>query len=132
MPGIFSVFAYLYYTTTSKLLPFLKTVLRPLRQYSLILRMGQSNMHYLKLIVCLFFFCSVSIGNYAFARRIVNKPFFENENQYLRSSRHITSSVGEAIGCKVAPTASMYMFLNRICEDCFNIYRDADLYHMCR
>ena len=53
--------------------------------------------------------------------------------KYFRSAREIRhNSVDQSIGCKAKPTASMYQFLNRICEDCFNVYRDTDLYHMCR
>ena len=25
-----------------------------------------------------------------------------------------------------------YLFLNKICEDCFNLYRDPDVYSACR
>ena len=59
--------------------------------------------------------------------------FFENNNNYVRSNRaRDIASVDRAVGCKAAPTSWMYQFLNRICEDCFQLYRNTDLYHMCR
>ena len=42
------------------------------------------------------------------------------------------SSIGDVIGCKAVPSMKVFKFLNRICEDCFQLYRDAELYHMCR
>jgi len=68
-------------------------------------------------------------------RRISNRvnQFFENSNNYVRSNRaRDIASVDRAVGCKAAPTSWMYQFLNRICEDCFQLYRNTDLYHMCR
>ena len=89
-----------------------------------------------KLVIGIFtIFCSLLFlqNNVVQCRRMINK--FENEKQYLRSPREIrtnTRSIDQAIGCKAPPSAPMYRFLNRICEDCFNVYRDSDLYHMCR
>ena len=68
-------------------------------------------------------------------QQLDSRRIFRNNHgkKYLRSSREIRhNSVDQSIGCKAKPTASMYQFLNRICEDCFNVYRDTDLYHMCR
>ena len=42
------------------------------------------------------------------------------------------STIGDVIGCKAVPSMKVFKFLNRICEDCFQLYRDAELYHMCR
>ena len=42
------------------------------------------------------------------------------------------STIGDIIGCKAVPSMKVFKFLNRICEDCFQLYRDAELYHMCR
>ena len=47
-------------------------------------------------------------------------------------SRVPKSSVGDVIGCKAVPSMKVFKYLNRICEDCFQLYRDAELYHMCR
>ena len=71
-------------------------------------------------------------------QQLDSRRIFRNNGgkKYLRSAREIRhNSVDQSIGnlqCKAKPTASMYQFLNRICEDCFNVYRDTDLYHMCR
>ena len=47
-----------------------------------------------------------------------------------RMSR-VHKSIGD-IGCKVAPSLKIYKTLNKVCEDCFQLYRDAELYTMCR
>ena len=36
------------------------------------------------------------------------------------------------LGCGHRPTVSTMKFLDRICEDCYSLYRDFDVYHMCR
>ena len=44
----------------------------------------------------------------------------------------VPKSIGDMIGCKAVPSMKMFKFLNRICEDCFQLYRDPELYQMCR
>eukprot|EP00095_Tigriopus_kingsejongensis_P004255 maker-scaffold919_size81109-snap-gene-0.18 protein:Tk04255 transcript:maker-scaffold919_size81109-snap-gene-0.18-mRNA-1 annotation:"ion transport peptide 3" len=44
----------------------------------------------------------------------------------------VHKSIGETIGCKVSPTLKIYKTLNRVCDECFLLYREPDLYHMCR
>ena len=54
---------------------------------------------------------------------------------YLRSAREAGhTSVNTAIGCTngIPVSARMFQFLNGICEDCFELYRDNELYQMCR
>ena len=41
-------------------------------------------------------------------------------------------SEGESIGCKSVPSMKSYKFLNKICDDCFQLYRDAEVYALCR
>ena len=52
------------------------------------------------------------------------------DNLMLRVPK--SSTIGDVIGCKAVPSIKVFKFLNRICEDCFQLYRDAELYHMCR
>ncbi|TRY74745.1 hypothetical protein TCAL_00550 [Tigriopus californicus] len=44
----------------------------------------------------------------------------------------VHKSIGETIGCKSSPSIRAYSTLNKVCEDCYHLYRDADLYNMCR
>ena len=36
------------------------------------------------------------------------------------------------LGCSAAPSLRILKYLDRICEDCYMIYRDPDVYTMCR
>ena len=35
-------------------------------------------------------------------------------------------------GCVRKPSVSVLKFLDRVCEDCYKLYRDVDVYQMCR
>ena len=89
-------------------------------------------MKILQTLCLLLLFITFSLASH---RRISNRVNqFVDTNNYVRPNRarDIASSVDRAVGCKAAPTSWMYQFLNRICEDCFQLYRNTDLYHMCR
>merc|ERR1712012_90721 len=36
------------------------------------------------------------------------------------------------LGCSASPSLRILKYLDRICDDCYMIYRDTDIYHMCR
>ncbi len=38
------------------------------------------------------------------------------------------------MGCTglLPPEASVFRALDRVCEDCFGLFRDQEVYHMCR
>ena len=40
--------------------------------------------------------------------------------------------VENSLGCSRRPSRSVEKYLGRICEDCFNIYKDYDIFEMCR
>ena len=42
------------------------------------------------------------------------------------------STVSEVMGCKKLPPITIFKQLNAVCEDCFQLFRDQELYHMCR
>merc|ERR1719300_1146067 len=35
-------------------------------------------------------------------------------------------------GCSEPPTEKALKFLDKICEDCYHMYKDSDVYDMCR
>merc|ERR1712117_713453 len=37
----------------------------------------------------------------------------------------------DSLGCKTNPSLRILKFLGRICEDCFSIFRGADVFHLC-
>ena len=41
-------------------------------------------------------------------------------------------SVAEALGCKVGFTSSTFSYLDNICHRCFNLFREIEIYYMCR
>ena len=34
--------------------------------------------------------------------------------------------------CSSVPSLQMHKFLDQICEDCYRLYRDIEIYRMCR
>ena len=41
-------------------------------------------------------------------------------------------SVSEAMGCKFGLSRSTFLYLDQICNECFNLYREMEIYYMCR
>ena len=50
-----------------------------------------------------------------------------NRNEHERKVEETDS-----LGCKTNPSLRILKFLGRICEDCYSIYRDADVFQLCR
>ena len=44
--------------------------------------------------------------------------------------RLVTEEPG--LGCDLRPSVAQQKFLDRVCEDCYSLYRDFDVFHMCR
>lgn len=44
--------------------------------------------------------------------------------------RLVTEAPG--LGCDLRPSVAQQKFLDRVCEDCYSLYRDFDVFHMCR
>ena len=44
--------------------------------------------------------------------------------------RLVTEAPG--LGCDLQPSVAQQKFLDRVCEDCYSLYRDFDVFHMCR
>jgi len=54
------------------------------------------------------------------------------EGRYMN---RFAGGVGDAtnpLGCSAAPSLRVLKYLDRICDDCYMIYRDTDVYQMCR
>ena len=49
--------------------------------------------------------------------------------QYTEIERVQTN---DSLGCEQQPSLRTLKFLGRICEDCYTIYRDVDVFQMCR
>ena len=41
-------------------------------------------------------------------------------------------SVPEALGCDAGLTRSVFMYMDDICHRCFNLFREIEIYYMCR
>ena len=50
-------------------------------------------------------------------------------HQYANIDRAQTK---DSLGCERQPSLRDLKFLGRICEDCYTIYRDVDVFQMCR
>ena len=66
-------------------------------------------------------------------------PFTSSQLRMARSirSRRVSKapsklSVTEALGCNVGLTRSAFMYLDNICHRCFNLFREIEIYYMCR
>jgi len=48
------------------------------------------------------------------------------------TTRRLGIDASNPLGCSAAPSLRILKYLDRICEDCYMIYRDPDVYTMCR
>merc|ERR1711976_424495 len=42
------------------------------------------------------------------------------------------NDAGNPLGCSASPSLRVLKYLDRICDDCYMLYRDPDIYQMCR
>lgn len=63
-----------------------------------------------------------------------DQPLLSSPRMMLqaRVPKSSSASASELLGCKSVPSMKTFKYLNRICEDCFQLFRDQELYHMCR
>jgi hypothetical protein len=54
-------------------------------------------------------------------------PLLAAQRPILRFSRQAPDDL-----CHGALNLKTFLFMNNICEDCFRLYRDPDVYSMCR
>jgi hypothetical protein len=54
-------------------------------------------------------------------------PLAASQRPILRFSRQAPDDL-----CHGALNLKTFLFMNNICEDCFRLYRDPDVYSMCR
>jgi len=48
------------------------------------------------------------------------------------SSRQRADEESNSLGCSSSPSLRILKYLDRICDDCYMLYRDSDVYQMCR
>merc|ERR1712126_414783 len=49
-----------------------------------------------------------------------------------RSSGQRSATHGNSLGCRVEPSLRITKYLDRICDDCYMLYRDHEIHQMCR
>jgi len=47
-------------------------------------------------------------------------------------SQQISEELGDSLGCASSPTLRILKYLDRICDDCYMLFRDPGVYGMCR
>ena len=52
-------------------------------------------------------------------------------NQISNNTRSKVSVAG-ALGCDAGITRSVFMYMDNICHRCFNLFREIEIYYMCR
>ena len=64
---------------------------------------------------------------------IMITEFFKTVKLSVSQNDRLSIREGETdLGCVKHPSVAAMKFLERICEDCYKIYRDFDIFHMCR
>lgn len=56
----------------------------------------------------------------------------EQQDLPERLARVTKSPLVEVMGCRKVPPIHVFRELNAVCEDCFQLFREQELYHMCR
>ena len=68
-----------------------------------------------------------------FSEKLTIPEFLRIVKQARNDERYDIDDEEEShLGCGRRPTVSTMKFLDRICEDCYSLYRDFDVYQMCR
>ena len=57
------------------------------------------------------------------------KAFRRNE---ISTTTRTKLSVAEALGCDAGLTRSVFMYMDNICHRCFSLFREMEIYYMCR
>jgi len=58
--------------------------------------------------------------------------FFWLQVDIVESRHRYVDDATNPLGCSATPSLRVVKYLDRICNDCYMIYRDPDLYPMCR
>jgi len=58
--------------------------------------------------------------------------FFWWQVDIVESRHRYVDDATNPLGCSATPSLRVVKYLDRICNDCYMIYRDPDLYPMCR
>jgi len=48
------------------------------------------------------------------------------------ATRQRSEEEGNSLGCSSSPSLRILKYLDRICDDCYMLYRDSDVYQLCR
>eukprot|EP00090_Calanus_glacialis_P022414 TRINITY_DN34589_c0_g1_i1.p1 TRINITY_DN34589_c0_g1~~TRINITY_DN34589_c0_g1_i1.p1 ORF type:complete len:146 (-),score=22.35 TRINITY_DN34589_c0_g1_i1:130-567(-) len=48
------------------------------------------------------------------------------------ASRQRSEEEHNSLGCSSSPSLRILKYLDRICDDCYMLYRDSDVYQLCR
>ena len=73
-----------------------------------------------------FMFYSTTLNLWQCIKFLAHYLFF-NQSEFQRSEEE-----GNSLGCSSSPSLRILKYLDRICDDCYMLYRDSDVYQLCR
>jgi len=72
-----------------------------------------------------------SINNNSLAHK-QKKPNHPRRRKTSRLTKASKLSVAESLGCDAGLSRSVFMYMDNICHSCFNLFREIEIYYMCR
>ena len=74
---------------------------------------------------------SNTINNNSLAHK-QKKPNHPRRRKTSRLTKASKLSVAESLGCDAGLSRSVFMYMDNICHSCFNLFREIEIYYMCR
>ena len=60
------------------------------------------------------------------------KPNHFRRKKTSRLAKASKLSVAESLGCDAGLSRSVFTYMDNICHSCFNLFREIEIYYMCR
>jgi len=90
---------------------------------------SESRQNFLRFII-VFLGISLSLG-FADARNMFSPSASRQKASNILWEMR-SEEEGNSLGCSSSPSLRILKYLDRICDDCYMLYRDSDVYQLCR
>ena len=71
-------------------------------------------------------------NNHSSSSRRQKKPNHFRRKKTSRLTKNSKLSVAESLGCDAGLSRSVFTYMDNICHSCFNLFREIEIYYMCR
>ena len=73
-----------------------------------------------------------SLNNNSSSSHKQKKPNHFRRKKTSRLSKASKLSDAESLGCDAGLSRSVFTYMDKICHSCFNLFREIEIYYMCR